>query len=449
MSAVEQATGKWAGYSEYGESGDDWFGRLPNHWDLASLRWLVSGERPITYGIVQCGPDVPNGVPYVRPVDMGDECGAELDNLQRTAPDIAARYSRSTLRPGDLVVSIGPSFGKAMIVPDELDGANLTQGTARVAAGSEVDRHFLFWVLRSTEVHQWWDAGCAGATFRALTLELLSATPVPLPPLAEQRAIAEFLDRETGRIDALIERKRRLIELLEEKRTALITRAVTKGLDPDVPLKPSGVEWLGDIPEHWEVWKTAHAFRKVSSGTTPPSQSREYYDGDICWVNTSELRDARIQDTGKKITQEALREFSALKLYAPGTVLVALYGATIGKVGLLATEATVNQACCALLDSDVILPEFAFHVFVSARRHLLGKAYGGGQPNISQETIRSLKLPVPPVSEQRVILEQINHSAELIDGLVEQVEQAITRLQEYRTALISAAVTGKIDVRDM
>ncbi len=204
-------------YPTYKNSGVEWLGEIPAHWEALALKRLVDPARPVTYGIVQCGPDYPGGVPYIRPVDMDDEGGIKADTLQRTTSEIATAYARSTVRPDDVVVSIGPSFGKAMIVPAELDGANLTQGTARVAPGSRITSRFLFWALRSGSSRQAWDSFCSGATFRALTLEILETCALALPALTEQRAIAAFLDRETVRIDALVAKKERLIELLQEQ----------------------------------------------------------------------------------------------------------------------------------------------------------------------------------------------------------------------------------------
>jgi type I restriction enzyme, S subunit len=212
-------------------SGVEWLGQIPAHWDTMPLKRAVDPARPVTYGIVQCGPDYPDGIRYIRPVDMTDEGGVHVDALQRAAPEIAAAYTRSTVRAGDIVVSIGPSFGKAMIVPPVLDGANLTQGTARVAPRRDIDPRFLFWALRSDSARMAWDSHCSGATFRALTLEILETCEIVVPALAQQRAIAAFLDRETTQIDTLIDKIREAIVRLMELRTALISAAVTGKID--------------------------------------------------------------------------------------------------------------------------------------------------------------------------------------------------------------------------
>jgi restriction endonuclease S subunit len=213
-------------------------------------------------------------------------------------------------------------------------------------------------------------------------------------------------------------------------------------------MKSSGVEWLGDVPEHWETWKIGHIFRQIGSGTTPPTSKQEYYEGTIPWVTTSELRDNIIVGTQKNVTEEAIKEFSALKKYPTGTLLIALYGATIGRIGLLGIEATTNQACCSLVSPRNALPRFVFYSLLASRSWIIGLAYGGGQPNISQGIVRNLKLPVPPMIEQEKIVEFLDEELAHLDNLNQQIEETIHLLERQRIALISAAVTGKIDVRE-
>ncbi len=205
--------------------------------------------------------------------------------------------------------------------------------------------------------------------------------------------------------------------------------------------KDSGVEWLGEIPEHWETWKIAHAFKQIGSGTTPLTSHTEYYDGDISWVNTSELRDGFIIDTSKKLTDRALFDLPALHIYPAGTLLIALYGATIGKVGILAIPATTNQACCALSEPTHLSVIFTFYWFLAYRQQLMLLASGGGQPNISQDTIRSLKISTPPRPEQRTIATFLDRETTKINTLIAKKERLVELLQEKRAALISQAVT--------
>ena len=194
-----------------------------------ALRRFVSSQRPLTYGILQCGEPYPDGVPYVGPSDMEtDGRSPRLADLRRTSPEIAAQYSRSVLRSGDVVVSIGPAYGKIALLSDELSGANLTQDTVRVDCNrSTLDPNFLVRLLQSPQVADFWDMQITGATFRRLNLGTLGLTPVPILPLDEQRRIVAELDEVTSKIDTLIAEAERFIELSKERRSALITAAVT------------------------------------------------------------------------------------------------------------------------------------------------------------------------------------------------------------------------------
>ncbi len=269
-----------------------------------------------------------------------------------------------------------------------------------------------------------------------------------MPPINAQKFIARYLDDRTRKIDSLIEKKQKLIELLKEERAAIINQAVTKGLDLGAPMRDSGVEWLGKVPENWELRKISRSFSLIGSGATPESGNKKYYEnGVIPWVNTGDLNDGILESCEKKITLEAFEKYSALKIYPKSTILIAMYGATIGKVGLLNFEACTNQACCALGKSSFFIDKFAFYWFLANKRNIVNLSYGGGQPNISQEIIKSLKLTCPPIEEQQSIVLFIESELAKTDHTIVKIEKEIALLQEYRTALISEVVTGKIDVR--
>jgi len=216
---------------------------------------------------------------------------------------------------------------------------------------------------------------------------------------------------------------------------------ITKKWQPYPTYKDSGVEWLGAIPEHWENWKISHAFQKIGSGTTPSTNRYDYYDGDVPWINTSELRENIITDTSVKITNKALLDNSVLNLYSPGTLLIAMYGATIGRLGILGITACTNQACCALANPILLDTKFVFYWLWMRRNELIILSSGGGQPNINQEKIRSIKIPAPPLHEQQKIAQFLDQETSKIDKLITKKERLIELLKEKRTALISHAVT--------
>ncbi|WP_319092212.1 restriction endonuclease subunit S [Streptomyces sp. WI04-05A] len=201
--------------------------------ERTQVRRLVNHDRPMTYGILQCGEPVDGGVVYIGPSDIqGEGLSPDRDALRTTAPEIASAYKRSVLKSGDVVVSIGPAYGKVAVVSDDLTGANLTQDTVRVALRPDlVDTRFFVWALLSRQTAEYWDYQIMGATFRRLNLGTLARTPIPLPAIQEQRRIAAYLDEQTAKIDSLIAETERFIDLARERRSALITAAVTGQVD--------------------------------------------------------------------------------------------------------------------------------------------------------------------------------------------------------------------------
>ena len=205
--------------------------------------------------------------------------------------------------------------------------------------------------------------------------------------------------------------------------------------------RDSGVEWLGEVPSDWDVWKASHAFGEIGSGTTPASESPEYYEGDIPWVTTGELRETLITDAQNKLTRKALSDHPTLRMYQPGTVLIAMYGATIGRLGILGLPACTNQACCALAQPRRLDPKFTYLWLQAFRGILINLSSGGGQPNINQEKIRAIRIAAPEVPEQRAIAEFLDRETGRIDALIAKKERQIELLQEKRQALITHAVT--------
>jgi type I restriction enzyme S subunit len=291
-----------------------------------------------------------------------------------------------------------------------------------------------------------------GATVESLELELVANTPTPLPSVTEQRAIATFLDQETAKIDTLVAKKERLIELLQEKRAALIARAVTKGLDPNVSMKDSGVEWLGDIPAHWDcarMWRISDAL----SGGTPSKEERGYWDGDIPWISPKDMKRRVLDSSEDKITEQAVKE-TGLKLIAPGAVLIVVRGMILTHsfpVAVTRVPVTINQDMKALRLRDDVKPNFFAWTLEGIARGVLAAVVeeaAHGTRAIRMDQWRSVVIPVPPVEEQRAAADHLDSETAKIDALTHRVRDGVDRLKELRTALISAAVTGKIDVRE-
>ncbi|EQA0897795.1 restriction endonuclease subunit S [Escherichia coli] len=209
--------------------------------------------------------------------------------------------------------------------------------------------------------------------------------------------------------------------------------------------KPSNIGWLGDIPEHWEVWKVTHGFDIIGSGTTPKSDNPLFYNGCIPWVTTSELRENVITDTAQKVTKEAVNSHSALKIYSKGSLAIAMYGATIGRLGILGVDAAFNQACCVFSKPTVFDSRFVYYWLWMRRPILISLSNGGGQPNLSQDDLKKLWIPTPRIEEQEVIAKFLNFKTAQIDVLISKQKTLLDKLAEKRTALISHAVTKGLD----
>ena len=272
---------------------------------------------------------------------------------------------------------------------------------------------------------------------------------LPLPPPTEQRVITEFLKREMGKIDGLIAKQERLIDLLQEKRTALISHAVTRGLDPNVPMKDSGVEWLGKIPLQWQVERVKRVAR-MESGHTPDKKVDAYWtDGDIPWVSLSDTRQLKkldyIHDTAYYTNQLGLENSSARLL--PQRAVIFSRDATIGLAAITERSMAVSQHFIAWICNHTVLPEYLLRVFDAMQGELVRLTMGATLRTIGMPDVGALTTPLPSIPEQERIVAFVRHETAAIDGLVAKARQGIEQLEELRTALISAAVTGRIDVR--
>ena len=272
-----------------------------------------------------------------------------------------------------------------------------------------------------------------------------------MPPIPEQTKIAAFLDRETAKIDELVAEQQRLMELLKEKRQAVISHAVTKGLNPDAPMKPSGIEWLGDVPAHWDVTPIKYV-AKVGNGSTPSREVPEYWDETgFPWLNSSVVNSSVVTEAEGFVTERALRECH-LPVITPPAVLVGItgQGRTRGMAAMLGIEATINQHVAYVKPSTAGLDvHYLLWVLESAYLKLRrdSEEAGATKGAITCEQIKNLHVSHPPLVEQSAISAFLDTESAKFDTLTTEAQRAIDLLQERRTALISAAVTGQIDVR--
>lgn len=270
---------------------------------------------------------------------------------------------------------------------------------------------------------------------------------VPVPPILEQQRIVTAIDENVSKVDVLIANVQAQIEKLEAYKQSLITEVVTKGLDPTVPMKDSGVEWIGNIPAHWTANRIIRCFGVIGSGTTPTSADDALFEGDINWIQSGDINGSVLSETRFQITRDIVEETSALKVYSAPFIVIAMYGASIGNLSISQIDACTNQACCVLSKPvNGLLLEYLFYAFKPAKDYLIWRADGGGQPNISQEKLKSLWIPIPPNEDQVVIVQHLNKKCGQIDYLIALKQSKIEKLEQYKRSLIYEYVTGKREV---
>ena len=429
-------------YPDYRDSGVQWLGEIPAGWSVQPLKHLASfstGWTPPTgredlYGGEHLWANIS---------DLGPKI---LEATEKTISDAAIREARLRIvEAGSLLFSFKLSIGTVSVAGVDM---YTNEAIAAFAPSSLMDTNYLFWAAPILIPHNAQD-NIYGAPL--LSRERIANAKILRPNLTEQRAIATFLDRETAKIDALVARKERLIELLREKRTALITRAVTRGLDPNVPMKDSGVEWLGEVPAHWEVKKLGY-LTSIGNGSTPNrGEARYWIDGLHPWLTSTKINEGVIVAADEFVTQAALRECHLPRVPAD-SILVAITGEgqTRGRTAILNIDSTISQHLAYVTpDGPEITAEFLVRLFEARYEWLREESSGLGSTRaaLTCEFLRSIRLAFPPPGEQQAIATMLDQETARIAALIAKVHQAIGQLREFRTALISTAVTGKIDVR--
>ena len=426
---------RWKRYPTYRDSGVEWLGEVPEGW----------GERRLKYCVALTNKKVDgseSNLPYTGLEHIESWTGRLISSEEiSTSEGQSSRYE-----PGDVLFGkLRPYLAKVFRAKEH----GICTGELLVLQPKDVSQDYLFSYMLARDFIFIVDSSTYGAKMPRASWDFIGDLPVLLPSEAEQHAIAAFLDRETGRIDALIAKKERQIELLREKRAALISHAVTRGLDPDAPMKDSGVEWLGEVPEHWESVRLKWV-AKMESGHTPNKKIPEYWANcDIPWVSLNDTAYLRvhdyIEDTNYNINELGLANSSARLL--PSRAVVFTRDATIGLSAITTRPMAVSQHIIAWLCGPRIVPEYLLRVFYAMAQEFERLTMGSTIKTIGMPDVDELKTPVPPLGEQIAIVKYVLGNTDRIDMVLVAVLDSINLLREYRRSLISAAVTGKIDVR--
>ncbi|QPN60258.1 restriction endonuclease subunit S [Synechococcus sp. CBW1002] len=434
-------------YPKYKESGVEWLGEVPEDWGTSRVRWLCNRYAGGTPDKTRVEYWENGTIPWLNSGAVNDHRITEPSAL--ITEEAFANSSAKWIPPGAILIALAGQGKTKGMVAQLAFMATCNQSMAALVPGSRIDSRFLYWWLDSNYQNI---RNMAGGDLRdGLNLELIGNIQCPLPAPTEQATISAFLDHETAKIDALIAEQQRLIELLQEKRQAVISHAVTKGLNPDAPMKDSGVEWLGEVPEHWQVKKLKHVSPQVTVGIVV-EPSKYYVDDGVPALRSLNVKQGEIiLENLVYISVDANELHMKSKLYSGDLVAV--------RTGQPGTTAVIGPSLdgCNCIDLIIIRrPVLASSEFLSwylasdsAKVQFSSGSGGAIQQHFNVATAANLVIPVPPKEEQVDIIRVIDLRAAQLDLLGGQALQAVDLLQERRSALISAAVTGQIDVRGM
>ena len=433
-------------YEKYKPSGIEWLGEIPEHWEVKRVKDLTfkigSGVTP--NGGAEVYSD--SGIPFFRSQNIYNN-RLSVDDIVYISEEIDDRMSNSRIRPNDLLLNItGASIGRCFYVSGDFKRGNVNQHVCIIRPNQKaISTKYLHLLFISQYGQILIDICQNGANREGLNFQQIKNFQFPILQLSEQSTIANYLDTKTTAIDRKIELLTAKAEKYKALRRSLINETVCRGLNPKAALKDSEVEWIGKIPKHWEVKRVKEIFRNTGSGTTPPSGDQTYYDDNgFYWLQTGDLNDSIIVDTSKKISKKAMDEFSTLKGYPVNSLVIAMYGATIGKMGYLRINTTTNQACCVLTKPIGNNSQYLFYQFLTMKQFIVSLSTGGGQPNINQDIVRFLMLCIPPLSEQIAISKYLDDETTQIDNILINIGEQINKLSQLRKTLINDVVTGKI-----
>jgi type I restriction enzyme S subunit len=424
-------------YPKYKPSGVEWLGDVPATWRVERI---VDAARLFNgFPFDSSKFDASEGIPLVRIRDISkDNC----DTYWSGAP-----VADAAIESDDLLIGMDGDFNVALW---RGGSAMLNQRVCCIRTDLPALKRFLYYLLP-------YPLRLINDLTYSTTVKHLSSSDVnkirfACPSHDQVKSIVSFLDRETAKINTLIAKQEKLIELLQEKRQAVISQAVMKGLDPIVPLKPSGVEWLGAVPEHWGVSPLKHQVQ-LESGGTPSKDKPEFWGHGYPWASAKDLKVEILTDTEDHVTQAAI-DSGAASLVAEDSVLVVVRGMILLHtlpVVLTSVPMAINQDLKALKSRKTMAPSYLAWLLRGLSREILGRTdqAAHGTKALRTDDWTGMMLPLPPIKDQLAISKYLDETTRKIDTLIAKAQQAIELQQEHRTALISAAVTGKIDVRGL
>ncbi len=437
-------------YEKYKESGIEWLGEIPEHWGNTSIKNVL--EIPITDGPHTTPELIDEGVPFISAEAIKN---GKIDFDKRrgniSEQDYELFSKKYIPKVNDIyMVKSGATTGNVAKLDVDMKFTIWSPLAVFRANVNKVIPEFLHLYLQSSNLRNAVEVSWSYGTQQNIGMGVLSNLNISLPTLSEQTQIANFLDHQTTIIDDLIGQKEKLIALLKEKRQAIINEAVTKGLNPNAKMKDSGIEWLGEVPEHWKVARIGHYTQLVRGASPRPAGDSRYFGGEFMpWITVGEVTNGG--DKYLLSTENFLTELGSQqsRIIYPETLLLSNSGATLGVPKISKITGCINDGSVAFLTFDKRLErDFLFYFFKTHTEIYRQEMSGYGQPNLNTDIVKSTQIPLPPIEEQIQIVKFIETEFDEFDFTIGQSILQITKLKDYRQSLISEAVTGKIDVRE-
>ncbi len=418
------------------QSGIDWVGEIPDDWKINQLSQIVSQVKNKNTGLKENN---------LLSLSYGKIKRKNINTNDGLLPASFDGYN--IISDGDIVLRLTDlqNDHTSLRVGRATEQGIITSAYTTLHPVDYDNSKYLYYILHSFDLKKGF-YGMGSGVRQGLNYDEVKTLKVPLPPKATQQRIAEYLDSKCAQIDSIIEESKKSIEEYKAWKQSVIFEAVT-GKNLNCKKKDSGIEWIGEIPEKWEIVKIFYCFNLIGSGTTPKSNREDYYSGDINWLQSGDINGNIVNMTSKTITQTALNDFSALKIYKSPFLVIAMYGASIANTSIVNIDCSTNQACCVLSEPKKnINLRFIFYMILASKNELLLKSRGGTQPNISQEIIKNYRILLPSLPEQESIAKMLDSKCAQIDSLIAEKESLIADLTEYKKSLIFEVVTGKRSV---
>ena len=433
-------------------SGIDWIKDIPSSWEINKVKYLATepGSLFLDGDWIESDVIEQTGIRYLTTGNVGTGFYKEQGSGYISEKTFSKLHCLNVY-PGDLMISrLNEPIGRACIIPDTEPRYVVAVDNVILRPNANYNKKFIMYGMNTDGYAEHANMIARGATMSRISRSQLGQFWLAFPNTKGQQAIADFLDKECSQIDSIAEDLEKQIELLQEYKKSLITETVTKGLDKSVPMKDSGVEWIGKIPDHWQKTRIKFESSTIGSGTTPDSGNSMYYEnGEYFWIQSGDLYEKDyIYETEKQLTDLAILECHALNWYSKDFVVVAMYGASVGNVAISKIDSFTNQACCVIKLNEKNDNRYLFYFLKAAKEEMLLKAFGGTQPNISQIIIKNLNFLDVPLLEQEKIADFLDNKCMIIDKLLQSKKDQYDILIKHKKSLIYEYVTGKKRIKE-